>query len=101
MIDRSEISQKFHVLSGIMQSSLNEQGFWDGELSSSALATAVSVVALKLGNANLCHDPVSRGMHWLAAKINPDGGFGDTPDSVSNVSTTLLCYAAFRMCSPG
>lgn len=101
MIDRSEISQKFHVLSGIMQSSLNEQGFWDGELSSSALATAVSVVALKLGNANLCHDPVSRGMHWLAANINPDGGFGDTPDSVSNVSTTLLCYAAFRMCSPG
>jgi len=101
MIDRSEISQKFHVLSGIMQSSLNEQGFWDGELSSSALATSVSVVALKLGNANLCHDPVSRGMHWLAANINPDGGFGDTPDSVSNVSTTLLCYAAFRMCSPG
>ncbi len=101
MIDRSEISQKFHVLSGIMPSSLNEQGFWDGELSSSALATAVSVVALKLGNANLCHDPFSRGMHWLAANINPDGGFGDTPDSVSNVSTTLLCYAAFRMCSPG
>lgn len=101
MIDRSEISQKFHVLSGIMQSSLNEQGFWDGELSSSALATSVSMVALKLGNANLCHDPVSRGMHWLAANINPDGGFGDTPDSVSNVSTTLLCYAAFRMCSPG
>lgn len=101
MIDTNEISRRFNLLKGILQSSLNEQGFWDGELSSSALATAVSVVALKLGNTDRGQDPISRGMHWLAANINPDGGFGDTPDSLSNVSTTLLCYAAFRMCSPG
>jgi squalene-hopene/tetraprenyl-beta-curcumene cyclase len=78
---------------------MNEYGFWQGELSSSALATAVSVVALEVGAPHHSAEQITRGMNWLAANINWDGGFGDTPESVSNVSTTLLCYAAFSRCA--
>jgi len=34
------------------------------------------------------------GADWLAAHQNADGGWGDTPDSVSNLSTTVLVWAA-------
>ena len=97
-MNRTELLQKFNHLGGILQSSLNERGFWEGELSPSALATAVSVVALEIGDPDLSRERIPKGIKWLAGDINHDGGFGDSPGSFSNVSTTLLCYAAFRFC---
>ena len=38
---------------------------------------------------------ILRGLEWLARHINPDGGWGDTDMSLSNLSTTALCWAAF------
>ncbi len=35
------------------------------------------------------------GLSWLVDHQNADGGWGDTTDSPSNVSTTTLCWAAF------
>jgi squalene-hopene/tetraprenyl-beta-curcumene cyclase len=89
----------FAQLSAIIKSGLNDSGFWTGELSSSALATAVSIVALKLGDPQGSVDRIAAGFDWLVKNINDDGGFGDTPDSASNLSTTLLGYAAMRFCS--
>lgn len=83
----------------------NGQGHWAGELSSSALSTATAVCALTLAERNgktgssgtaAC---ISRGIEWLASKANPDGGWGDTTLSLSNVSTTTLCWAAFGLVS--
>ena len=37
---------------------------------------------------------MERGVGWLLATVNGDGGWGDTPDSVSNISTTALVWAA-------
>jgi len=78
-------------------------GHWAGELSSSALSTAAAVCALAVVEKK--HDPslrtphsalrVSRGLDWLARNVNADGGWGDTPLSLSNISTTTLCWAAF------
>ncbi len=99
MMNRTDILQKFNQLSGLLQSSMNKKGFWEGELSSSALATAVSVVALGMGDPVQSRELIARGITWLAGTINQDGGFGDTPCSYSNVSTTLLCYAAFIRCA--
>ena len=77
----------------------NDQGHWPGELSSSALSTAVATIALgemdrQLG-ASEHRTFVKRGLHWLAQNVNADGGWGDTIRSKSNISTTALCWAAF------
>ena len=69
-------------------------GHWEGELSSSALATATAVVALKVAGGS--KDLIRRGQLWLAEHQNDDGGYGDTPDSPSNISTTSLVWACGR-----
>ena len=76
-------------------------GHWAGELSSSALSTAVAVIALTLVDR---HRPpaaygalVRGGVAWLIRTRNDDGGWGDTIDSPSNVSTTALCWAALTI----
>ena len=38
---------------------------------------------------------ISAGLNWLAHHSNADGGWGDTINSLSNISTTALCWAAF------
>ena len=74
-------------------------GHWEGRLSSSALATATAVAALAVsaragvsvpGSERLVRD----GIRWLQATENAGGGWGDTEDSVSNLSTTALVWAA-------
>ncbi|HWI56380.1 MAG TPA: prenyltransferase/squalene oxidase repeat-containing protein, partial [Bacillota bacterium] len=88
-------------------------GYWTGELSSSALSTATAVIALAVvaretpggsngekgtGDAERKTDllAVARaGLKWLAEQANADGGWGDTTRSLSNISTTALCWAAF------
>lgn len=71
---------------------LNAAGHWTGELSSSALSTAVATIALAQMRRP---EFVTAGLRWLAANANPDGGWGDTIRSQSNLSTTALCWAAF------
>lgn len=74
-------------------------GHWVGELSSSALSTATAVTALAVTQralANLDYaTPISSGLQWLSRHQNSDGGWGDTTKSLSNLSTTTLCWAAF------
>ena len=69
-------------------------GHWVGELASSALATATASFALADGGEAADRPLAERGLAWLAACQNPDGGWGDTALSHSNISTTALCWAA-------
>jgi NAD-dependent dihydropyrimidine dehydrogenase PreA subunit len=39
---------------------------------------------------------IAAGIKWLAEHQNPDGGWGDTTKSLSNISTTMLCRAVFH-----
>ncbi len=80
------------------------EGHWIGELSSSALSTATAVGALAIvaresaaQHPPITHHPslIESGLEWLAAHVNADGGWGDTILSLSNLSTTALCWAAF------
>jgi len=79
-------------------------GHWVGELSSSALSTATAVAAFatveraqrQLGIRQSELQPqIERGLDWLAANSNADGGWGDTTLSLSNLSPTVLGWAAF------
>lgn len=72
-------------------------GWWEGHLSSSALSTATAVIAL-LRVDHETHLPIAlRGLQWLADTQCAGGGWGDTAASQPNLSTTLLCRAAFGM----
>jgi squalene-hopene/tetraprenyl-beta-curcumene cyclase len=75
------------------------QGHWVGELSTSALSTATAVMALSLvarqTGASAHSDLIINGIRWLVEHQNADGGWGDTPKSLSNISTSMLCRAAF------
>jgi squalene-hopene/tetraprenyl-beta-curcumene cyclase len=76
------------------------RGYWVGELSTSALSTAVAVSALSLvqkANRGSFSPLIENGLSWLAGHQNPDGGWGDTVKSFSNISTTMLCRAAFHL----
>ena len=76
-------------------------GHWAGELSSSALSTAVAVIALTLVDRHRPRPALAAiargGIEWLVRTQNTDGGWGDTTDSPSNVSTTALCWAALTI----
>lgn len=67
---------------------LTERGCWEGRLSSSALATAVASFALHQGGRI---EAAERGREWIRNNRNADGGWGDSPESPSNLTTTLLC----------
>ena len=80
----------------------NVAGHWGGELSTSALSTATAVMALyqfskpspaHSRQTHVCRSLIERGIGWLLANQNPDGGWGDTSQSFSNISTTMLCHA--------
>ncbi|HXG08977.1 MAG TPA: prenyltransferase/squalene oxidase repeat-containing protein, partial [Gemmataceae bacterium] len=80
----------------------NPAGYWTGELSASALSTATAVSALALMQKHalppVSHDRlIAGGVAWLAAHQNADGGWGDTTKSLSNISTSMLCRAAFHL----
>lgn len=74
----------------------NEEGYWEGELASSSLSTATAVVALDLVDSELYQEEIGRGVAWLAKHQNEDGGWGDTTQSLSNLSTTLLVWSALQ-----
>jgi hypothetical protein len=76
---------------------MHPHGFWEGRLSSSALATATAVSALALSGDEIDASRIASGVAWLCEHHNADGGWGDTTDSPSNLATTLLAIAALRL----
>lgn len=81
----------------ILKSEMNIDGYWDGQLSSSALGVAVAVAAFHFYDFEGLAQEIKKGVTWLVQNANGDGGFGDTPESKSNISTSLLCLAALHV----
>lgn len=84
-------------------------GHWVGRLSSSALSTATAIVAMQTvvrkQSEAVPSGPydserltvlIDGGLSWLERHQNVDGGWGDTDKSLSNISTSMLCHAAFH-----
>ncbi|NRA37858.1 MAG: hypothetical protein HRU15_06940, partial [Planctomycetes bacterium] len=68
--------------------------YWTGHLSSSALSTALAVIALQQAGAQFSSSAYQSGLHWLIIDQHDDGSWGDTANSPGNISTTVLCWAA-------
>ncbi|MEI8112044.1 MAG: prenyltransferase/squalene oxidase repeat-containing protein [Bacteroidia bacterium] len=92
---------RFSELSRLLLQKRNASGYWEGRLSSSALGVAVAITALHFHDAAGNASEISSGISWLESNLNADGGFGDSPESFSNVSTSLLCYSAVKACDGG
>ncbi len=119
MLDPSRLQNALETVRRDLLAERNPAGHWTGELATSALSTATAVSALSLyrrnrpaadGGASLLGKPtpskfpdarldqlIARGISWLALHQNPDGGFGDTDKSFSNIATTLLVKAAIHL----
>ncbi len=69
-------------------------GGWRGRLSDSPLATAVAVCALSQLDREGHTPAIGRGVAWLASAQRVDGGWGDAERDPSNLSATLLAWAA-------
>ena len=85
---------------------------WTGQLAASSLATATAISTLALvrqhyqtptdkqsdlPTKNQLAQTIDNGLAWLANHQNQDGGWGDTNLSYSNIATTLLVIAAFKL----
>ncbi|NQU51250.1 MAG: squalene--hopene cyclase [Bacteroidetes bacterium] len=95
----NNLNNRFKELSDLLVEQINVEGFWTGELSSSALGVAVSIAALHFDDPNKNRKEIVSGLDWLKNNINSDGSFGDTPESPGNISTSLLVYAALNLYS--
>ena len=118
---RERVTQAGAAARGTLLAERTAAGWWEGELSESALSTAVAVLALgavavgefehkdtkerKVRNAGKegpaggeeHQELIAGGLRWLAGTQLGDGGWGDTVRSKANVATTLLVWSALGM----
>lgn len=105
-MDSQRVRQAFHRVRDELLAKRSEEKHWVGELSSSPLSTATAIAALAVADKALSpNEPryrelVQRGLDWMIRHANEDGGWGDTDRSFSNISTTVLCWAALALASP-
>src|SRR5438874_960039 len=95
MVSPERLAAAYEKARAALLAERHADGYWLGELSSSALSTATAISALSLvgGHTGL----VRSGLRWLSEHQNAGGGWGDTVKSLSNISTTMLCRAAFHI----
>jgi len=105
MIDSDRLLRAYQTARRDLLARRVKQGHWVGELSTSALSTATAVSALAMvrrhcGEGSMreaAEQLIAGGLRRLAETQNGDGGWGDTDKSFSNIATTMLVRAAFRM----
>ena len=73
---------------------------WIGELSSSALSTAMCSLALHLRPEAAPRSAVDDGLSWLAETQHGDGGWGDAIVDPSNMNATSITTAVLHYCGP-
>lgn len=79
--------------------SRDARGVWAGELSDSALSTALAVTALRQAPGGASHEDSGRwrrGLAWLLSTQTADGSWGDTPELPGNLSTTAIVWATLK-----
>ena len=77
-----------------LRKSRSADGMWRGELSSSAISTSVSVFALQRIDEQRYREYIDKGVKWLHTTMKEDGSWGDSVESPSNMTATLLTYVS-------
>lgn len=121
MISVDGLLDAYRVLREALLAERTAAGYWEGELASSALATATAISALSVVARAVSGKPhgkemwqvpavgerlpeghpygglIGAGVHWLLGQQNKDGGWGDAPGARSNIACTMLVRAALRL----
>jgi len=102
----ASVTSAREVVINKLLAALHPDAYWPGELSASALATATAVSALAIaahrdGCKPLDNPMITAALAWLEQTQNRDGGWGDTVDSPSNLSTSALVVAAAELACRG
>ena len=110
VVDPDRLRRAWETVRGDLLAERLPAGHWEGRLASSALSTATAVSALAIVRRQATHDRrlawldtghveglILSGLNWLADVQLDDGGWGDTDRSHSNIATTYLAAAAFRL----
>ncbi len=106
MIDLHRLQKAYEKARADLLAERTHDGHWVGELSTSALSTATAISALAIAARTASSQAakpqedepmIQGGLAWLLAHQNPDGGWGDTDKSHSNIATTMLVAAAIHL----
>ncbi len=112
MVDPDRLSAAYETARCDLLAESVSAGHWVGQLSSSPLSTATAISALAIVertaptiSGRFADEPrevaltrlIMNGVRWLAKRQNPDGGWGDTDKSTSNIATTMLVRFAFAL----
>lgn len=116
MVDPDRLLAAYETARCDLLAESTADGHWIGRVSSSPLSTATAISALAIVDR---HAPTAGGrivdeqrecalseliigsLRWLAKHQNPDGGWGDTDRSPSNIAATMVVRAAFALtCTP-
>ncbi len=90
----AKIEQMAEALSRELKQRRTPGKIWRGKLSSSAISTSVSVFALHTIDREKYAGHIRKGKEWLLSTMAEDGSWGDTTESPSNMTATLLSYAS-------
>ena len=97
-MNKMERRQKIEVMKTAVRSQLlqrrRKDGMWSGFLSDSAVSTSVSLFALNMVDASQYAVQIMHSRRWLCENMKPDGSWGDSEESPSNRTATLLAYAS-------
>lgn len=93
-MNKQTIDTWIDEVTSLLLSKRTQGGLWRGELSSSAISTAVAIFALRQIDANRYTETIQCGAEWLLRTMQADGSWGDSIESPSNMTATLLTYAA-------
>lgn len=97
MITEQQLDEMITALQSKLAAKRNPvTGTWRSSLSSSAISTSVAVFALYLADEEKHQPLIEKGQQWLFETMLPDGTWGDSPESPSNMTATLLAYAALH-----
>ncbi|MCL2303762.1 MAG: squalene--hopene cyclase [Planctomycetaceae bacterium] len=103
--DRQRLERTYQTVRDALLAERTGAGHWVGHLASSALSTATAVSALSVfrkknddaATLEKIDTLLKNGIEWLVARQQRDGGWGDTEQSPSNPSTTLLVQCAILL----
>jgi squalene-hopene/tetraprenyl-beta-curcumene cyclase len=104
MLQRDRVRRAYETARSALLAERTRDGHWVGELSSSPLSTATACSALAIASRFAYYEvrenyrqAIRTGLSWVLQHQNPDGGWGDTDRSLSNIATTMLVRAALHL----